>query len=100
MKRKFGDRADIWGEDTGSPMEGLANLADVMLVFVCGLLLSLVAFWNLDLNAATVKVGEDVMELEELSAEETTAFGDPEGYEELGVVYKDPVTGKLFMVSE
>ena len=32
-----------------NPLDGLANLADVMLVFACGLMLALITYWNLSL---------------------------------------------------
>ena len=33
-----------------NPMESVANLADVMLVFACGLLIALIAAWNVDVT--------------------------------------------------
>ncbi|MBQ5581590.1 MAG: DUF2149 domain-containing protein [Clostridia bacterium] len=37
-------------ESEGSPMESIANIVDVMLVFACGLLLALVTVWNVDIG--------------------------------------------------
>ena len=37
-----------------NPSEGILNLADVMLVFACGLMLSLVMNWNIDINVEEV----------------------------------------------
>jgi hypothetical protein len=84
-------------------MEGAANLADVMLVLACGLLLSLIVSWNLDIGGA-----QSLVEMEQGS--ELTAIGGLEesagdgaleasGYEEIGAVYRDPVSGKLYMLS-
>jgi hypothetical protein len=88
-------------ESNLSPIEGLANLADLMLVLACGLMLSLVVSWNVDLNrnaALTgVEQGAEVRELEGLK-EYAEGLSESYGYEELGVVYKDPATGKLYMV--
>ena len=33
-----------------SPMEGVGNMADAMLVFACGLLLALIISWNVDVS--------------------------------------------------
>ena len=37
--------------DEFDPMEGMANLADVMLVFECGLLLDIIINWNVDVTS-------------------------------------------------
>ncbi|MGL4483643.1 MAG: DUF2149 domain-containing protein, partial [Anaerovoracaceae bacterium] len=42
-----------------NPMDGMASLADVMLVFACGLIVALIAAWNVDV-AADVKVPKEV----------------------------------------
>jgi hypothetical protein len=85
-------------ESEVNPMDGLANLADVMLVFVCGLMLALLIKWNIDIGGA-VSANEEVTELEGLTEQDPAAFADPAQYEEMGVVYKDPATGKLYMVT-
>ena len=33
-----------------SPMDGLGNMADAMLVFACGLILALIMSWNVDVT--------------------------------------------------
>ena len=86
-----------------SPMDGLANMADLMLVLACGLMLSLVISWNVDLardiDMISMEQGAEVTELEGLE-ENTGGLAEGTNYEELGVVYKDPVTGKLYMVTD
>ncbi|RJX20577.1 MAG: DUF2149 domain-containing protein [Desulforudis sp.] len=93
------------------PLRGLANMVDVMLVFVCGLLVALVLSWNLqdiftsEMDAARrqellrtiqqVVTVEKGRELEELP---NTGPGSGSGYQELGTVYQDPETGKLIMI--
>ncbi len=88
-----------------NPLDGLANLADVMLVFACGLMLALITYWNVDVGgikegAVTVDQGQEVTsDMGGLSDEPT----DPEesgGLEEYGMVYRDPATGKLYMVTD
>ena len=85
-----------------SPIEGLANLADLMLVLACGLMLSLVVSWNVDLaremEMINLDQGKEVTELEGLE-ENMAGLAEGIGYEELGIVYMDPETGKLYMVT-
>lgn len=87
-----------------NPMEGAINIVDAMLVFACGLMLSLIIYWNVDLKQTSERIDlrqgqeitqpevrEDLMEAEE---------GQGQLYERMGTVYKDPATGQLFMLTE
>lgn len=85
-------------------MDGVANLADVMLVFACGLMLALITYWNVDM-AATVAPTVDAAPGQEITedlsgADSSEDTPDQDGLEEYGMVYRDPVTGKLYMVTE
>lgn len=85
-------------------MDGVANLADVMLVFACGLMLALITFWNVDV-AATVAPTVDAAPGQEITedvsgADSSEDAPDQEELEKYGVVYRDPVTGKLYVVEE
>lgn len=98
-------------EGDNDPLQGLANMMDVMLVFVCGLLVALVISWNLqeiftdEIDATQrqkllqaiqqVVAVEKGQELEEVP---DTGSGTGSGYEELGTVYRNPETGKLIMI--
>lgn len=86
--------------DEVDPMSSLANLADVMLVFACGLLLALVQFWQIDINVAQEVIPDNkVTEIE--NPEDITdklKSTDGSSYLDLGRVYMDPVTGKYYMV--
>ncbi len=83
------------------PRIGLVNLADVMLVFACGLMLALVSYWNLDMsNLQELVQNEQVAEVSDIEDLEGQLNGIGSGYQELGMVYKDPTTGKLYMLSE
>ena len=79
------------------PRVGLVNLADVMLVFACGLMLALVAYWNLDMQE--MMQSEQVTEVQDVEniTENASAGG---GFIELGKVYQDPMTGKYYMLQE
>ncbi len=76
-----------------NPMESVANLVDVMLVFACGLIIALIAAWNVDVAKTPYHVSDikESQEQEEIS---------PEDLQEMGKVYKDPETGKLYVIEE
>ncbi|MDR0817349.1 MAG: DUF2149 domain-containing protein [Clostridiales Family XIII bacterium] len=99
QKNKFFDEAD-----EVNPMEGAVNIVDAMLVFACGLMLSLVIFWNVDLRNEDMKpvgIGEDASELaEELQNSMNEENPDSAQYEEVGKVYRDPATGKLYLAED
>ena len=108
MKRRKGsgrfNAFDSAAEDI-NPMDGLANLADVMLVFACGLMLALITYWNVDV--ATVTNGVDDLEnrqeiTQDISDAESGETDSPseDGLQQYGMVYIDPETGKLYMVTE
>jgi hypothetical protein len=82
--------------DEVNPMDGLFNLADVMLVFSCGLIIALIAAWNLDvsdrLNLPT--------EVESLGENTQETIQNPDALEEMGTVYMDPETGKYYILND
>ena len=85
-------------------MDGVANLADVMLVFACGIMLALIINWNVDVgsvleNSVQVEQGQEVTDLENLGEGQGKLSEDGQ-YEEMGVVYRDPETGDLYMVEK
>jgi hypothetical protein len=105
MARDFRSGSFLATESTlaedADPRIGLVNLADVMLVFACGLMLALVTYWNLDVSAMQEVVkAEDVTEVTDVEQMQEQLSGAGTGYTELGMVYQDPMTGKLFMLTE
>ncbi|SHH97887.1 hypothetical protein SAMN02745823_01729 [Sporobacter termitidis DSM 10068] len=105
--RRFGNgrlnRGEAPAEDV-NPLDGLANLADIMLVLACGLMLALIINWNVDIAgaAATVPVqqGQEVtQDVGGLTQDGGQDMNDDTKYEKMGVVYKDPATGKLYLVT-
>ena len=91
------------GEDV-NPLDGVANLADVMLVFACGLMLALITYWNVDVAATIEQPPEQTKQ--ELT-ETVTDLDDEEGevvdsdaLQEYGTVYIDKETGALYIISE
>ncbi len=95
-----------FGEDV-NPMESVSNLADVMLVFACGIMMALVMNWNIDVQNAGEfnKVAVDTSNATEVTDQMTgddgeTTITTEDGYVDVGRVYKDPETGTLYMVTE
>ena len=79
ISRRLKRSKSQWAEDEADPMETTANLADVMLVFACGLMIAIVSFWNIDLANIEQHI-------------------ESNGYEDIGHVYTDPETGRTFVV--
>ena len=107
MRRRKGSgkfRAEGFSGEDADPMDGVANLADVMLVFACGLMLALITFWNVDVagtqrSTEPASLEELTQTAEELERRESETI-DSEGLEEYGRVYRDPESGKLYILSE
>ncbi len=89
-------------EDDFSPMEGVGNMADALLVFACGLLLALIISWNVDIS----EQGEisqqpgTKYEVEGIGEKATQTIGPETELEEMGKVYKDPETGKYYVIED
>ncbi|MBQ1351917.1 MAG: DUF2149 domain-containing protein [Oscillospiraceae bacterium] len=104
MQRKYGlgrKKQTPAGEEV-NPMDGLANLADVMLVFACGLMLALITYWNLDVSQAdsvdTSPARQEITQDVSDAAGQDAVSAD--GLQQYGTVFIDPDTGKLYMVAE
>ena len=113
-KRRFSDGEDI------SPMSGLSNLSDAMLVLALGILVALVVHWNVNIVPTSQNEGNNAMTQAEAAAGENrvdtsgaTEFseqdlqkagadesGSGEGLERMGTVYYDETTGKYYVVDE
>lgn len=82
------------------PASSLANLSDCMLVLAVGLMIALVAHYNVDMKASS-----EVVAGQEVSASDIDTPGEDgesaEGhFTELGRVYRDEETGKWYMVQD
>lgn len=98
-KRRLRKREEI------NPLEGAINIVDAMLVFACGLMLALILNWNLDLNddlanRVNLNQGQEVSDDMDIRNDLIETEGEGNLYEKMGTVYKDPVTGKLFMLTD
>lgn len=85
------------------PLGPLANLADIMLVFVCGLLVALVArgedlaeqFDGGGQPGEAVETGEPVGDVPRGEQQQGSS-----GYEPVGRVVRDPESGELILIEE
>lgn len=91
-------------DEESSPLEGAINIVDAMLVFACGLMLALVIRWNVDLaqfgESINVTQGEEVTDDADIRSDLMETEGEGQLYQKLGTVYKDPETGKMFMLTD
>ena len=91
-------------EEEVNPLEGAINIVDAMLVFACGLMLALVIRWNVDLAQAGARInvnqGQEVAPDANIRNDLVKSEGKGQLYEKMGTVYKDPGTGKLFMLTD
>ncbi len=90
-----------FGEDI-NPTDGLINLVDIMLVFSCGLLLSLVMSWNVELKSpdmVALDKGQDVSKIDDVQNNIERSQEGGNGYKKIGTVFRDPSTGQLYMLA-
>ncbi len=82
------------------PMESLANLVDIMLVFACGLMIALITLWDLDLSQVMDVIEEEsLVEVDQL--EEAIQDGTiSEDLSSQGFVYQDEETGKMYIIKK
>ena len=109
MKRLLGSKLAVHGGDEPvNPMDGVANLVDVMLVLVVGFMLALIINWNLDVGAiahldqdeqpAETALEFDSDYMEELDSDSEDI--DSRAMEKLGSVYFDEETGRYYIIVE
>ncbi|MGI6032284.1 MAG: DUF2149 domain-containing protein [Coriobacteriales bacterium] len=83
------------------PMATVANIVDAMLVFALGLMVALIISWNVDIGSVEeVEASEDYTEVSDIEdlADKLNSSGS--SYSELGTVYQDPATGKMYMLTK
>ncbi len=91
------------GEESVNPMETVANLSDVMLVFAVALMLALIAHWGVSVTSGTSsEIEESQLEPINLSEEQVSTMKEEasgsSSYEEIGKVYKDTRTDEYYVV--
>ena len=85
-------------EQEAEPLGPMANLVDIMLVFACGLIAALAArsggLADYLQGNMEVKSGRELPQMPNQS-------GQPgSGFEPMGQVYRDPQTGKLYLMEQ
>lgn len=108
MSSKFLDklkRNNSWDDEEASPMWGVSNMSDVMLVLAVGIMLALVANWNLDVSTGKpreVDINTEAMqEIDEYESIDDSEFIEKisqNGMEEIGSIYVDKNTGKMYVI--
>lgn len=98
MKHHRWDRGRFPDEEV-DPLRSAATLFDVFLVFCCGLMAALVMASGG--SARFLKPPEEVKEGREIpELPESVRGAAGAGLQPLGQVFRDPATGKLYMVEE
>jgi hypothetical protein len=106
MHRRFSNtRAGGWpAEDGVNPMEGVANLADAMLVLAVGAMLALIINWNIDIHPAdTTQAQTDLDNAVTFTETDITPVDGQEqpssdGMTKLGIVYYDEETDTYYII--
>ena len=89
-------------QESFSPMEGVGNMADAMLVFACGILLALILSWNVNVSETGEinSSGGASYEIEGMDGTATQEIDANTNLQEMGTVYLDPETGKYYVMAE
>lgn len=98
LSRRRGGRFDD-GEDI-NPMNSLGNLSDAMLVMAVGLMVALIAAWQLNMDdiRVNIEMAEQSQDIEITTDEDAPTLEDF-GLSEYGKVYVDE-DGNYYMVEE
>lgn len=97
--RQGGSLRRRYTDEDFSPMEGVGNMADAMLVFACGLLLALIVSWNVEISEhGEISHQGTKYEVNDIGGEATQTIDPDTELEEMGRVYRDPETGKYYVI--
>ena len=87
-------------EDDVDPMSSVANIADAMLVFACGLMVALVVAWEVDLSAVKEVELQNSEQIEDVQTLQDILSSEGSSYIQRGMVYQDPKTGTMYLLEE
>lgn len=89
-------------EEDLDPMSSTGNLVDAMLVFACGLLLALVVKYNVPLNSDLTQATQtgEMTQIDNPGELTDSKDNGGRGFEEVGITYRDPETGQLYVKVE
>ena len=100
LRRGMDRRPGLRGGDV-DPMSNMANIVDAILVLSVGLMMALISFWNLDMsNIQQVVMENEITEVKDVEKMVQDAQNSGSSYTELGTVYQDPNTGKMYMLTQ
>ena len=109
MRKKHGLINRDTSETETNTMEGLSNLADVMLVLAVGIMLALIINWNVDISTPMTKEqvnqSVDTTDALEFSEDQMQQMsGDDEindqNLTQLGSVYYDEKSGRYYIIKQ
>ena len=103
IRRSFAPlaRAGDEAEEDMDPRLGLVNLADVMLVFACGLMLALVAHWGVDISGGPIKIDDsNIKGVNDITPSDIIESSGEKEYEEIGRVFRDIATGEMYVLKD
>lgn len=76
-------------------------MADAMLVFACGILLALIISWNVEISErGEISQQGTKYEVENIGQQAEQAIAPDTELEEMGKVYRDPETGKYYVIED
>lgn len=104
MQRRLERNRGTFENDSPDPMNGVSNLADVMLVLAVGIMLALIMNWRISINGGQITQMKDgqLKEVDQSELHTATDSDDLSGQssnlKEKGKVYVDETSGKLYLV--
>ena len=93
---RLGRRTHSFEKETPNPMENLANLVAIMLVFAWALMIAIITHWGVDLSQTRIDK-EDLEPVDDMQKAIQDNI-DADAFESKGTVYEDPETGELYMI--
>jgi hypothetical protein len=84
-----------------NPLEMVANITDVMLVFAVAVMVALVANWKLDLSSGSAtQIDESNLLGSDVTSTDIVESVSGRQYEEAGTVYRDVTTGEMYYLPD
>ncbi|MDO4502028.1 MAG: DUF2149 domain-containing protein [Coriobacteriia bacterium] len=90
--------------DDSDLMSGLGNLADCMLVIVCGLMVAFLVHYNVFENTQYTKVEPTGVKIEAdqdpQQSDDSAQSSETGSYKKLGTLYQDEETGEMYYLND
>lgn len=84
-----------------NPMDGVANMADAMLILAVGIMLALIINWKVDITTipyTDAETDKSTVEIDEDEMKPAESDVNKDDMKELGAIYYDAETGKYYIV--